>query len=193
MDQMKIGSFLKELRKEKGLTQEQLAEQLNIAGRTVSRWETGRNMPDISTLVELADYFQVSLTEIIDGEGSQKNMELEEKETLLKIADYSENERNVLMKRVLFISVLGLAALLLGLLLSFLGVGEWNSVLLCLEGICFGLAVGALITSVFFTAGVLSKLRSHARVRNLARILRIICPVIVALCLVVCMIATVCN
>lgn len=41
MDQMKIGSFLKELRKEKGLTQEQLAEQLNIAGRTVSRWETG--------------------------------------------------------------------------------------------------------------------------------------------------------
>ncbi len=41
MDQMKIGSFLKELRKEKGITQEQLAEALNVSGRTVSRWETG--------------------------------------------------------------------------------------------------------------------------------------------------------
>ena len=41
MDQKKIGSFLKELRKAKGLTQEQLAEQLNVSGRTVSRWETG--------------------------------------------------------------------------------------------------------------------------------------------------------
>ena len=41
VDQMKIGSFLKELRKEKGITQEQLAEALNVSGRTVSRWETG--------------------------------------------------------------------------------------------------------------------------------------------------------
>jgi len=41
MDQQKVGSFLKELRKEKNLTQEQLAEQLNVSGRTVSRWETG--------------------------------------------------------------------------------------------------------------------------------------------------------
>ena len=49
MDQMKIGVFLKELRKEKNLTQEQLAERLHVSGRTVSRWETGKNMPDIST------------------------------------------------------------------------------------------------------------------------------------------------
>ena len=41
MDQQKIGSFLKELRKEKGFTQEQLAEELGVAGRTISRWETG--------------------------------------------------------------------------------------------------------------------------------------------------------
>ena len=55
MNQQKIGRFLKELRKEKNLTQEQLAEKLNISGRTVSRWETGNNMPDISLLVELAE------------------------------------------------------------------------------------------------------------------------------------------
>ena len=47
MDQKKIGRFLKELRKEKVITQEQLAEKINVSGRTVSRWETGSNMPDI--------------------------------------------------------------------------------------------------------------------------------------------------
>lgn len=57
MDQIKIGIFLKELRKEKKLTQEQLAEKLNVSGRTVSRWETGSNMPDIGMLVEMADFF----------------------------------------------------------------------------------------------------------------------------------------
>lgn len=44
MDQKKIGSFLKELRKEKGITQEQFAENLNVSGRTVSRWETGGSL-----------------------------------------------------------------------------------------------------------------------------------------------------
>ena len=47
MDQIKIGSFMKELRKEKGLTQEQLAEQFDVSRRTVSRWETGSNLPNI--------------------------------------------------------------------------------------------------------------------------------------------------
>ena len=47
MDQIKIGSFIKELRKEQNLTQEELAEKFNVARRTVSRWETGSNMPDL--------------------------------------------------------------------------------------------------------------------------------------------------
>ena len=55
MDLQKIGSFLKELRKEKELTQEQLAETLNVSRRTVSRWETGSNMPDLDLLMEMAD------------------------------------------------------------------------------------------------------------------------------------------
>ncbi|MBR6718257.1 MAG: helix-turn-helix transcriptional regulator, partial [Oscillospiraceae bacterium] len=51
MDQQKIGNFLKTLRKEKGITQEQFAETLNVARRTVSRWETGSNMPDLAVLI----------------------------------------------------------------------------------------------------------------------------------------------
>lgn len=59
MDQIKIGVFLKELRKEKGITQEQLAEELLVSARTISRWETGNNMPDIGLLVDIAEFFNV--------------------------------------------------------------------------------------------------------------------------------------
>lgn len=65
MDQKKIGSFLKELPKEKNITQETFAEILQVSGRTVSRRETGSNMPDISLLVEIAEFFDVSILEML--------------------------------------------------------------------------------------------------------------------------------
>ena len=78
MDQIMIGKFLKELRKEKNITQEQLADKLNVSGRTVSRWETGNNMPDISILVEMAELFDVSIPEIINGERKSEKMDDEQ-------------------------------------------------------------------------------------------------------------------
>ena len=74
MDQIKVGAFLKDLRKEKEITQEQLAEELGVSGRTISRWETGKNMPDISLLVEIAEFFDVSIPEIIKGERKSESM-----------------------------------------------------------------------------------------------------------------------
>lgn len=68
MDLPKVGAFLKELRKAKKLTQEQLAEILNVSRRTVSRWETGTSVPDYDLLVEMADLYQVDLRELLDGE-----------------------------------------------------------------------------------------------------------------------------
>ena len=68
MDQKKTGEFLQTLRKEKELTQEELAEKFSVTSRTVSRWETGRNMPDISLLTEIADFYDVDVREIIEGE-----------------------------------------------------------------------------------------------------------------------------
>ena len=97
MDQKKIGSLLRELRKEKGLTQEQLAEQFGVSNRTVSRWENGSNMPDLSMLVEIADYYDVEIREILDGERKSENMMKEEKETLLKIADYADKEKEIIL------------------------------------------------------------------------------------------------
>ena len=96
MDQKKIGEFLKQLRKEKGLTQEQLAAQFFVSGRTVSRWETGSNMPDLSILVELADYYDVDIREIIDGERKSENMNNETKDTLKGVAAYTTEEKKKL-------------------------------------------------------------------------------------------------
>lgn len=87
MDTKKIGAFLKQCRKEKNLTQEQLAEKFEVTARTVSIWETGINMPDLSILVQLAEYYDVEMRELLDGERSQ-TMNKEMKETLDKVAVY---------------------------------------------------------------------------------------------------------
>ena len=70
-------------------TQEQLAEKFEVSARTVSRWETGINMPDLSILVQLAEYYDVEMRELLDGERSQ-TMNKEMKETLDKVAVYEE-------------------------------------------------------------------------------------------------------
>ena len=100
MDQKKIGHFLRELRKTKGLTQEQLAEHLNVSGRTVSRWETGTTMPDLNLLIELADLYDIDIRELIDGERKNEKMDKETKDTLKKVADYAEKEKKKILSYV---------------------------------------------------------------------------------------------
>jgi len=68
MDQKKIGSFIGEARKKKALTQEQLGEMLGVSQRTVSRWETGKNMPDLSMLSPLCDALDIHIAEFLAGE-----------------------------------------------------------------------------------------------------------------------------
>ena len=68
MDQIKIGKFIAALRKEKGLTQEQLGEKLGVTNKTISRWENGNYMPDVEMLSLLAKAFGVSINELISGE-----------------------------------------------------------------------------------------------------------------------------
>ena len=71
---IELGYNIAYYRKHAGLTQEQLAEKFQITSRTVSRWETGSNMPDISMLLELADFYEVDIREIIDGERKSEQM-----------------------------------------------------------------------------------------------------------------------
>ena len=101
MDMQKSGSFLKRLRKEKGLTQEQLAERFFVSSRTVSRWETGSNLPDVGTLIDLADFYAVDIRELIDGERKSEIMDKETKDTLKKVAAYAtEGEKRTQSKVV---------------------------------------------------------------------------------------------
>ena len=97
MDSQKIGAFLRILRKEKNLTQEQLAEILGVSGRTVSRWETGSNMPDLSIMIELADYYDIDIKELLNGE-RKSEMDKELKETLKTVADYTDIQRQEAVK-----------------------------------------------------------------------------------------------
>ncbi len=68
MDQKKIGAFIAQCRKEKNLTQMQLAERLEITNQAVSKWENGRGMPDVSLLQPLCNVLGISLNELFSGE-----------------------------------------------------------------------------------------------------------------------------
>ena len=107
IDQVKIGGFLRELRKEKELTQEQLAEKFGVSSRSVSRWENGKTMPELGILVELAEFYEVDIKEIIDGERKSENMKKEEKETLRKVADYAEVEKKLVVRRRCIVTFVG--------------------------------------------------------------------------------------
>ena len=159
MDQIKIGGFLKDLRKEKGITQEQLAEKLGVSGRTISRWETGNNMPDISLLVEIAEFFDVSIPEIIKGERKSEDMKEETKEVAETMSDYARAEKEQLLKSIRNMSIIGLAALLFFMVLNITGAYDRNDLLRYAYGISEALIYVTVVMFPLYTTGLLSKLR----------------------------------
>lgn len=118
MDQIKIGSFLKKLRKEKKLTQGELAEKLNVSNRSVSRWETGNTLPDISILIELAEYYAVDIKEIIDGERKSEHMNEEAKELMGKVVDYTSKDKEIILEKAQKYSGIAGITLLTGMILA---------------------------------------------------------------------------
>lgn len=154
MDQTKIGMFFRELRKEKELTQEQLAEQFGVSRRTVSRWETGSNMPDLDILIEMADYYEVELRELLDGERREKKMDKELEETVLKVADYSNDVKQRITRNMHFLFIGGLAAAVLHLVLVFTDHAD-NF----LGGFCQGITLGMMIVGVIMTSKYAAKIR----------------------------------
>lgn len=159
MDLQKIGSFLKELRKEKELTQEQLAETLNVSRRTVSRWETGSNMPDLDLLMEMADLYQVELRELLNGERKNEPMNKELKETVMQVAEYSnaEKKRSTIIVRVYF--VVGIIALIANAIINMLETEEtfWIGFL---KGGTFALALTAMVFGILYTTETMMKIQA---------------------------------
>lgn len=142
MDQKKVGLFLKTLRKEKNITQEVLAETLNVSSRTVSRWETGSNMPDISLLVELSEFYQVSIPEIIDGERNSEKMHHETKDTARKMAEYSKNELRTKKQKITSALLLIFGVfIMISAFAIFPNESSWGSIYAILGGVLFTIGI----------------------------------------------------
>jgi transcriptional regulator with XRE-family HTH domain len=159
VDQIKIGTFLKLLRKEKNLTQEQLAEQLGVSNRTVSRWENGNNMPDISLLSEIAEFYDVSIPELIYGERKSENMREEAKEVAETMSDYAKAEKETLVKSIRNMSLIGLLALIIYMVLGRTSVYDRNNLFRYVYGISEALIYVTVLMFPLYTTGLLSKIR----------------------------------
>lgn len=124
MDQQKMGAFLKKLRNEKNLTQEQLAERFGVSRRSVSRWEGGYNLPDIDILLEMSDFYRVELKELLNGERKNEQMENKEKETVLLVTDYNieKNMRDAKIAIGFFIA--GLVGVIISFILRNVDIGH---------------------------------------------------------------------
>lgn len=106
MDQEKVGKFIANIRKEKGLTQEELARKLKVSNRTISNWENGKYLPDYELLILLSKVLNVSITELING---NRNLKQEPNGTVEKVINFLrhiENERNKKYKIIGFLIVL---------------------------------------------------------------------------------------
>lgn len=152
MDQEKIGRFLKQLRQENGLTQEQLAEQLGINARTVSRWETARTMPDFALLVELGQRYGVTVDELLNGERRENGTRNGEEETMKKVVDYTEQEKRLLWRQLNHRFVYGAAVLAVALLLQMVDCD--NVFCQTMAGLGQGSALGILLVGVLMTSRV---------------------------------------
>ena len=100
MNQMATGKFISQKRKEKNLTQEQLAEKLSVSNKTISKWETGKCMPDYSVVKILCDELEITVAELIDGEKTEeKSVRIYDDEQvldLLKRTQELEKQKNLL-------------------------------------------------------------------------------------------------
>ncbi len=159
MNQQKTGKFLKYLRKGKGLTQEQLAEHFYVSPRTVSRWENGNNMPDVDILIGLADFYEVDIRELIDGERKNGNMDKETKETVLKAADYMNMGTEQYTKRVRFLLLTGAIFWFVASLISHTELNN-NAVLNAVSNFAEGAAIGMILCGIVLTSRYGQRIRA---------------------------------
>ena len=104
MDQIKIGKFIANCRKENNLTQMQLAEKLNITDRAISKWENGKGMPDSSIMIDLCNELKISVNELLSGEKMEEYNKKAE-ENLFEL--YKSNEKkNKIINSVVIITII---------------------------------------------------------------------------------------
>ena len=111
MDQISIGKFIAQKRKEQNLTQEQLAERLGVSNKTISKWETAKCMPDYTVITKLCEELNITISELMDGEESDgKSVRVYDDEQILDLLRRTQEleKQKVMMTGVLLI-VMGIA------------------------------------------------------------------------------------
>ncbi len=137
MDQVKIGKFIAECRKKVKLTQMQLAEKLGITDRAVSKWETGKAMPDSSVMLELCGVLGITVNDLLSGERiSMENSNSKNEQLLLDMAKELERKNKTIWTSMWAIMIVSMTALFAGILIAgfLMPEGIWQVIVVL--GIC---------------------------------------------------------
>ena len=145
MDQIKIGRFIAEKRREQGLTQAQLAEKLSITDRAVSKWENGRTMPDSSLMLDLCKHLKITVNDLLNGEVvSMENYNEKLEKQLLEVIKQKEEADKRLLNLEWFIIIISVLVLIVPILIAgFVEMPDWQRVLIMVSGVipcAFGFA-----------------------------------------------------
>ena len=127
MDQIKIGNFIKQKRKEKNITQNELSQKLNITNRAISKWENGICMPDSGIIPELCEILDITINDLFSGEvvDMKDGKNQSEKNLLEMIKQKQENDRKLLRIEIL-IGILCILPLLISMIITFvIPLEEW--------------------------------------------------------------------
>ena len=137
MDQVKIGKFIAERRRGVGLTQAQLAEKLGITDRAISKWETGKTMPDSSLMLELCDILEITVNDLLSGEEiSMENNNQKNEQLLLDMAKELEQKNKTIWTSMWAIMIVSIIGLLGGLTVAALLIPEGVWQLVTILGLC---------------------------------------------------------
>ena len=145
MNQMATGKFISQKRKEKSLTQEQLAEKLGVSNKTVSKWETGKCMPDYSVVKTLCDELEITVAELMDGEKSEeKSVRTYDEEQIMDLLKKTQNleKQKELLYGILLI-VMGIALQALSHTLGGSNVKDFFS------GLLLGISIAEMLVGIY--------------------------------------------
>ena len=137
MDQVKIGKFIAERRKLVGLTQMQLAEMLSVTDRAVSKWETGRAMPDSSIMLDLCEILKISVNDLLCGEVvAVDNYDNELQNNLVEVIKLKEQSDRHLLALEVVIGVLACVVLFLPIFIAaLLPMEDWQRIVVLFSGV----------------------------------------------------------
>ena len=154
MNQIKIGKFIADCRKEKSLTQSQLAEKLNITDRAVSKWETGRAMPDSSIMLELCAILDITVTDLLNGERVDDDRPDINEAQLLEIVKEKQQADKRLLNIEIFLGVLATCILLAGCMVaSFVTMPDWLRFTIIAVGAVIAIPCFVICTKIEQVAG----------------------------------------